>query len=258
MVDTGSGRSLADLRLSIEPEAARIDPAKPDGLAAQDVTVVAARLVRRDDPSSILLEGRRAEVGAGEDQRFEFNVDGLGEGDCRRLRALLIGDYAIVAECQIRTGRSAMVSETRTFEALAERVWRDPIRRAARQQLEAIAAPDPASSLSMELVRETAFARRGAPLPDVLVTNVSNRPVLDLPSFTAAFQVRQGAALAYVGSGIAEAEPCLCPGETLKILGMDLLDPCGESISEAASGLIAVVSNSSLERRTIGPIPVEA
>jgi hypothetical protein len=258
VVDTGSGRSLADVRLSIEPEAARIDPPKPDGLAAQDVTVVAARLVRRDDPSSILLEGRRAEVGAAEDQRFEFAIDGLGEGDCRRLRALLIGDYAIVAECEIRTGRSVMVSEQRTFGALAERELRDPIRRAARQQLEAIEAQDPASALAMELVGETAFARRGEILPGVLVTNISNRPVLDLRSFTAAFQVRDGAALAYVGSGIGEGEPCLCPGETLEILGADQLDPCGEAIRDVGSGLIAVVSTSGLERRTLGPIAVEA
>jgi hypothetical protein len=258
VVDTGGGRSLADVRLSIEPEAARIDQATPAGLAAENVTVVSVRLVRRDDPTVTLLEGRRVERGGVEDQRFEFAVDGLGEGDCRRLRALFIGDYAIIAECEIRTGRSVTVPEERIFAALAEREWLDPIRRAASQRLEAIAATDPASSLAIEFAAEKSFARRGEMLPPVLVTNVSRQPVLDLRTFTVAYQIRTGTALAYVGSGIGEGEPCLCPGETLEILGADQLDPCGEAIRDAGDGLIASVSTSAIDSRTIGPIPVEA
>jgi hypothetical protein len=253
---TGSGRSLADLQLSIDPEPARIGEARAVEISAGDVAVVSAKLVRASDPSSILSEGRR--IADGGEQRFEFSIASLGEGDCGRLRALLLGEYAIVADCEIRTGAREVVSESRTFAPTAEREWQDPIRRAAKQQLEAIATDDPHAALSMEMVVVHSMARRGEALPAVRVTNVSSRPVLDLRTFTSAFQIREGTNLTYVGSGIAEGEPCLCPGETLEITGADRLDPCGDSIDGVGDGLVAVVSSSGLERRVIGPVSVES
>ncbi len=258
VVASGNGRSLADVRLSIDPEEPRFDRVAPVDLAPGDVSIVAVRLVRRSDASSTLLEGRRVEAGVDGGQRFQFAVDGLGEGDCRRLRSLLIGDYAIVVDCEIKTGASSSAPEQRTFAAVSEGEYRDPIRRAARQQLEAIATPDPDSALSMELVEESASARRGAVLPNILVTNVSSRPVLALRAFSAAFQIRDGTSLAYAGRSVGESEPCLCPGETVTIVGEDLLDACGEPVQDAGQGLLAVVSNSGLTRRVLGPIPVEA
>jgi hypothetical protein len=253
---TGSGRSLADLELSIDPEPARIEDPAPVELAAKSVSVTAARLVARDEPSVTLVVGRRIEVTS--EQRFDFPIDELAEGDCRRLRTLLLGGYEIVAECEIRTGATVVVSETRTFGPSGDREWQDPIRRTAKQRLEAIAASDPNQSLAIELLLDQPAARRGEVLPAVLVTNVSARPVLELRPFSAAFQVRSGATLSYVGSGVADGEPCLCPGETLEIVGSDRLDPCGDSIDAAGEGLLAVVSTSGLDRRTIGPIPVES
>lgn len=254
---TGGGRSLADLQFSIEPEEARIEEPRRVGIAAKDVIVIAAKLVSRNDPSVELLEGRLVE-GGGEDQRFEFSIAGLGEGDCRRLRALLLGDYSILADCEVRIGANAWMSETRSFEPAVQREWQDPIRRAASQRLQAIADPDPASALTMALLLEGPSAQRGEALPDVLVTNTSNRPVLELRAFSAAFQQRSGASLAYVGSGVGDGESCLCPGESLKIIASDRLDPCGDAIDGEDDGLLAVVSTSGLERRVIGPVPVGA
>lgn len=254
------GRSaFGDLRISIEPQPPVFEAAKPTRLAVSEVQVVAARLVDGGGSGAVLIEGELLPSNQPGEQRLVFPIDRLDSSDCRRLRSLFLGDYAVEADCEIRTGARSVVAETRTFPAGEEREWRDPVRRAAGERLAALASASTGADLSMELRSE--YAVRGEQLPDVIVVNRSAQPILDLRTFLVTHQIQGPDGLRFVGSGTAEGEPCLCPGEAIAVVTPEALESCGESVgggAEASHGLILQVSASGLERRRLGPLPVVA
>lgn len=260
VVEVNGRPSFGDLRMSIEPKPPVFGSAKPTRVPASDVAVVAARLVDRRDPRRVLVQGRLLETAQSGEQRIAVPIESLDSADCRKLRSLLIGDYAIEADCEIRTGARSVVVETRTFPATAEREWRDPVRRAARERLAALATTATDSALAVEAIGTPNVVTRGGPLPGVSVTNRAPDPVLDLRAFSVAYQIAGPDGLRFVGSGSADGEPCLCPGDSIEIATTEFLPACGESVggSDDRFGLVLLVSSSGLERRSLGPVPVVA
>lgn len=260
MIDVDGRPSFGDLRMSIEPQSAVFGSAKPALLPASDVAVVAARLVGLDESRTVLVEGELELPAQAGEQRFVFPIASLGELDCRRLRSLRLGEYEVVAECEIRTGTRSVTSVERTFPVLAEREWLDPVRRAARERLAQLATTPTGAALTFELADASRYAVRGERLPGVVVVNRSSQPILDLRAFSVAYQIKRPDGLEFVGSGGADGDPCLCPGDSISIESSEALQPCGEAIEGEGGehGLVILVSSSGLDPRRLGPLPVVA
>ena len=260
VIEVDGRPSRGDVQMSIDPQSPVFDSARPTALSASDVQVVAARIIGSDDSRSVLIEGEMLQAGQPGEQRLVFPIGNLGATECRKLRSLLLGEYAIEADCEIRTGARSVVVETRVFPAAEMREWRDPVRRAARERLTALASIPAEEALVLELSADSEVAFRGEALPIVAVVNRSSQPILDLRDFMAAYQIDAPNGLRFVGSGNGEGEPCLCPGESISIETTEILPPCGDSVggSDATHGLIILVSSSGLERRKLGPVPVIA
>ena len=260
VIDVDGRPSFGDLRMSIEPQSAVFGSAKPALLPASDVAVVAARLVGLDESRTVLVEGELELPAQAGEQRFVFPIASLGELDCRRLRSLRLGEYEVVAECEIRTGTRSVTSVERTFPVLAEREWLDPVRRAARERLAKLATTPTGAALAFELADASRYAVRGERLPGVVVVNRSSQPILDLRAFSVAYQIKRPDGLEFVGSGGADGDPCLCPGDSISIESSEALQPCGEAIEGEGGehGLVILVSSSGLDPRRLGPLQVVA
>lgn len=222
----------AEVEFDVLPEAPVLGEPVDVELRARATGVA---LVDRDDPSRVLVVG--SSVGDG---RFEVPINQLQTADCRVLRDLLLGAYAIKIDYEVQLGvrsgpslvSSAVVDRPERLERLE---MFDDVRTAARRRLAELAVDKSPNVFELVIADDRSDLIRGASWPALTLRNRIRTPVLDVSAVTVAY--RLGSSDGTESEVVVEhpVPPCLCP-EDPEVL----IQPAGRIPAAGSSATIEV------------------